>query len=64
MWTFYVNIKGYVGITGGYWFETIFIISLKENIVFVKLLETSFGSNIIASFNEVQCQSTDPFGFI
>ena len=50
--------------TGGYWFETIFIIALKENIVFVKLLETSFGSNIIASFNEVQCQSTDPFGFI
>ena len=41
-----------------------FIISLKENIVFVKLFETSFGSNIIASFTEFQWKGTDTFGFI
>ena len=47
----------------GYWYEAAFVISLKENIVFVKLFETSFVSNIIASFSEFQCHSTDTFGF-
>ena len=36
-----------VGITG-YWSKIVFIISLKENIVFLKFLETYFGSNILA----------------
>ena len=40
--TFYANITGCVGITV-YWYETCFILSLKENTVFVKLLETSYG---------------------
>ena len=38
--------------------------SLKESIVFVKLFETSFGSDIFASFTEFQCQGTDAFGSI
>ena len=63
LWRFYINITGCVEITG-YWYETIFIISLKENIVFVKLFKTSFDSNILASFIEFQCQGTDIFGFI
>ena len=44
--------------------ETIFIISLKKNIVFAKLFETSFDSNMLASFIKCQCQGTDIFGFI
>ena len=48
-----MNLTGCIGITR-YWSETIFIISLKEKIVFVKLFEASFGSNIIASFTEFQ----------
>ena len=40
----WINITGCVEITG-YLSETFFIISLKENIAFVKCLETSFGSN-------------------
>ena len=63
LWWFYINVTGCVGITG-YWSETIFTITLKENIVFVTLLETSFDSNIIASFTEFKCQSTDTFDFI
>ena len=35
----------------------------KENIVFVKIFETPFGSIILASFIEFECQSTDTFGF-
>ena len=35
------------------------MIFLKENIVFVKLFEASFGSDILASFTEFQCQCTD-----
>ena len=63
LWKFYINMTGCVGITG-YWSETIFVISLKENIFFfVKLFETSFGSNIIVSFSEFQFQGTDTFGF-
>ena len=62
LWRFYINVTGCGGITG-YWSEAIFIISLKENIVFGKLFETSFGSDIIASFTEFQCQGTDTFGF-
>ena len=42
----------------------IFNISLKENIVFVTLFETSFGSDILAPFIEFQCQGTDIFGSI
>ena len=42
LWRFYVNIKGCVGITI-YWFEIIFIKSLKENIPFVKLFEAFLG---------------------
>ena len=38
--------------------------SLKESIVFVKLFETSSGSDIFASFTEFQCQGTDAFGSI
>ena len=37
---------------------------IKEKIVFVKIFETSLGSNILASFIEFQYQSTDTFGFI
>ena len=51
---FYINTKGCVGITG-YWFETIFIIAFEKNIAFAKLFETSFDSNILASFTEFQC---------
>ena len=51
---FYINVAGCVGITG-YRSDTIFIISLKKNIVFEKLFEISFGSNILASFTEFQC---------
>ena len=51
LWRFFINIMGCARITG-YWSETTFIISLKENIVFVKFFETSFGSNTIASFTE------------
>ena len=64
LWRFYINITGcVVGITR-YRFDTIFIISLKSNFAFAKLFETSFGSKIIASFTEFQCQGTDTFGFI
>ena len=60
MGSFYKNITGCVGIAG-YGFETIFVIPLKRNIFFVKLFETSFGSNIIASFTKFQCQGTDTY---
>ena len=63
LWRFYINITGCVGITG-YRSDTIFIISLKKNIVFAKLFETSFGSNILASFTEFQWEGTDAFGFM
>ena len=63
LWLFFINITGSVGIAG-YWSEIIFIISLTENIVFVRFFETPFGSNIIASFTEFQCQGTNAFGFI
>ena len=63
LWTFYVLVADYVGIIG-YWSETIFIISLKKNIVFVKLLDVYIGSNILPSFTEFQCQSIYIFGFI
>ena len=63
LWRFYINITGCVRITA-YWSETIFAISLKEDIAFVKLFETPFGSNILASFIGFQCQGTDVFGFI
>ena len=45
-----------------YWSETIFIIPLKKNTAVVKLFETYFGSDILASFAELQCQGTDTFG--
>ena len=32
--------------------------------VFAKLFETSFSSNILASFTEFHCQGTDTFGSI
>ena len=54
LWRFYINVRDCVAITG-YWSETILIISLKKNIAFAKLFETSFGSNILASFTEFQC---------
>ena len=41
----------------GNYFEE--ITSLKENIIFVKLIETFFDGNIIVSFTEFQCQGTD-----
>ena len=59
LWRFNINVTDCVGITG-YWFEAIFIISPKKNILF----EIAFGSNILASFTEFQCQGTDTFGFI
>ena len=59
VWGFYTNVTVCVEIT-----ETIFIISLQRNIAFAKLFETSFGSNILASFTEFHCQGTDTFGFI
>ena len=58
-----INITGCTRIAA-YWSETTFVISLKENIIFVKLFEASFGSNILASFSEFHCQDTDTFGFI
>ena len=63
LWRFYINVKGCVGITG-YWSETISIVSLKENIVFLKLFETSFASNTFTSFIEFQCQGANTFDFI
>ena len=51
LWRFYMNITDWIGVTG-YWSEIISIISHKNNIVFVKLFEMSFGSNILASFTE------------
>ena len=47
-----------------YNFFIIFIISLKENIFFVKLCKISFDSDILASLTEFQCQDTDTFGSI
>ena len=41
--------------------ETFFITPLKENIVFVKQVETSFGSSILAAFTWFQSQGTDTF---
>ena len=61
LWRFYINVTGCGGITG-YWSEAIFIISFKENIVFGKLFETSFGSDIITSFTEFQCKVLIPLG--
>ena len=55
--TVYVRIKVY-------WSETFFIISFRENIVFVKLLEISFGGEILASFTELYCHVTDTFGIV
>ena len=63
LWRFYINITSCLGITC-YWSETVFMISLKEKTVFVKFLEEYFGSNILASFTEFQCQGIDIFGFI
>ena len=62
LWRFYINVTGFVGITG-YWSETILIISRKKNI-FVKLFDISFGSNEFGSFTEFQCHGTNTFGFI
>ena len=42
--------------------QNIFIISLKGNIVFAKLLVTSFANDIFASFTEFQLKGTDTFG--
>ena len=63
LWNFYINILGYVEITI-YWFEIVFTVSIKENIVLVKLFETSFGSDILVSFTKFQCQGTETFGSI
>ena len=60
---FYINITGCVRITG-YKSETTFIISLKKNILFTKLFETSFVSNKLVSFTQFQCKDTDTSGFI
>ena len=62
LWEFYKNITGCVGITG-YWSETILIVSLQENIVFVKIFETSFDRNILASIAEFDGQGSDIFLF-
>ena len=56
-------LKGCMGIKI-YWSEANFIVSPKENIVFVKLFDTSFGSNILALFTKLQFQGTDAFGSI
>ena len=56
------TLKGCMGIKI-YWSEANFIVSPKENIVFVKLFDTSFGSNILALF-KLQFQGTDAFGSI
>ena len=47
-----------------YWFAKIFTISIKENIVFVKLFKTSFGGNKLAWFAKFQYQGTDTFSSI
>ena len=59
---FYTNITGCVGITV-YSPETTWVTSFKEKVVFVKLFETSFNSNVLALFTELQCQHTDTFWF-
>ena len=41
--------------------ETFLIKPLKENIVFVKQFQTSFGSSILAAFTWFQSQDTDTF---
>ena len=41
-----------------------FTVSIVENIVFVKLFERSFDSDILTSFTDFQCQGTDDFGSI
>ena len=69
LWRFSIIITDFIGTwrynrMTGYWSETIFITSLKKNIVFSKSFETSFGSNILASIAEFQCQGTATFGFI
>ena len=63
LWIFCINMTDCTIITGDR-SKTIFIISLKKNIVFAKLFETSFDSNMLASFIKCQCQGTDIFGFI
>ena len=68
-WRFYINITNFIGTwrynrMTGYWSETIFITSLKKNIVFSKSFAISFGSNILTSTTEFQCQGTATFGFI
>ena len=63
LWRFYINITDCGGIMD-YWSETIFITSLKKNIVSAKLFETPFSSNILASFTKFECWGTDTFGFI
>ena len=42
----------------------ILTISLKENIVFVKLFETSFASDILALFTDFNCEHTNPFFYL
>ena len=42
----------------------IFILSLEENIIFVKLFVIYFDSNKRASFSEFQSQCTNTFGSI
>ena len=63
LWRFYLNITGCVWITI-YWFEIIFTIHIKQNIISVKFFDTSFGSNILFSFTKFQYQGTDAFGSI
>ena len=60
---FFINITDCIGITC-YWSKTIFVIYLMKNILFGKLFEKSFSSNILASFTKFECQGTDNFGFI
>ena len=65
LWKFYINLTVYICVEmTSYWSETIFVISLSKNIVLAELFETSFDSNILASFTELQRRGTDTFGFI
>ena len=61
LWIYHMNVTGYVWIT---------VVDLKsfyhltENIVLVKLFETSFGSDLIAAFTDFQGRGTDYFSLI
>lgn len=45
-------------------FWDVFTIFLKENIILIRLFDTSYDNDILGSFTVFQCQGTDYFGSI